>query len=181
MAIRKVAVPYAKALLDVAVDQGVLSKVRGELTDFAWSVRRSEDLRVIITNPTIASKDRRAVVNAVASQMHMTQLTRNFLNLLVDKGRINFIVDIAELFRSLADKKAGIVRAEVESAVALTLEQQTQLKSALELRTKKRVLLDARVNPELIAGVRVRVEGRLYDGSVKRHFENLRDAILQDL
>ena len=173
--------PYAKAFLEVAVAQGVLSKVRGELTDFAWSVRRSEDLRVVITDPTIAPTGRRAVVNAVAEKMQMTQLTRNFLNLLVDKGRIAYVVDIAELFRNLADKKAGIVRAEVETAVELSLQQQSQLKSALELRTKKRVLLDTRVNPELIAGIAVRVEGKLYDGSVKRHFENLRDAILQDL
>lgn len=181
MAIRKVALPYAKALLQVAIAQNVLEKVRDELTDFAWNVRRFDDLKIVISNPTISQEDRRVVVNKIASKMRISLLTKNFLNLLIDKGRITHIVDITEIFCALADKEAGIVKAVVESATELTLQQQTNLKSALERRTQKRILLHTKINPSLIAGICVRVEGKLYDGSVKKHLENLREAILSEL
>ena len=181
MASKNVAIPYALALLEVATDAGALPAVRKELSAFAGLVEASEELRIVLTNPTVDAVTRKAIVGAMAKRGRYSKLTTNFLSLLADKRRLNAIGDIASEFTRRADKRSGILHGTVETAVQLSPAQRTQLKSAVEKLTGKKVQLEESVNPTLIGGMRLRVEGQLYDSSLRTHFENVRDTILQEI
>lgn len=181
MALSPVATPYALALLDLAVDQGTLPAVRAQLEKLADAVRQSRDLQIAFGNPTISTAERKRVVEALAGLLALSPTTRNFLYVLAEKGRLGALGDIATAFGRLADERTGAARAEVVSSAPLTSEQLSRLTAALADKTGKTVTLSNAVDPALLGGIRVAVDGKVYDTSVATQLRKLREAILSDL
>jgi len=85
---------------------------------------------------------------------------------------------VGEEYSRLADADAGVVRVAVDSATALSEEQSSRLQQALARLTGKQVMIQLHLAPELLAGVRVRIEDKMLDGSAAGRLEALR-AIMQ--
>jgi len=177
MARTRIAKPYAKALLDLAVDQGTLEKIDKEMQRMGDLVRRSEDLRNVFSNPVMTTEERHRVIGELAQRLVLSTTTRNFLLVLADKRRLAHFVEIAEAFQELSDERRGVVRAEVRSPVPLSSAQQLSLKTVLEKITGKSVVTNALVDADLIGGLQVKVGGRVYDASVRTQLEQLRLAV----
>ncbi len=105
---------------------------------------------------------------------------RNFLMLLLDRGRIGALPGIGREFRALADAHAGRISATVRSAQPLDPGVELRLKAVLEKRTGKTVILDKEEDPGLIGGIVTQVGDLVYDGSVRTQLANLRRQLLAD-
>ena len=100
-------------------------------------------------------------------------LVRDFMLLLAEHGRLRHALAIRAVFEALLDDKRGVTRATIRSAVALSpdmLEEVTRVFGAI---TGRRVLAQVEVAPELMAGLIVEVEGRVYDGSLRSQLGKL--------
>jgi F-type H+-transporting ATPase subunit delta len=181
MARTKVAQPWAKALLDLSVDAGTVPATREELDRMAALVASSSDLQNAFANPTVTVDDRKKVVVELATRLSLGRTVKNFLLLLADKRRLAYLRDIADAYRAFADAHEGVVRAEALSPVALSDAQLSRLRETLGTLTGRRVAVDVTVDPSLIGGLRVRVDGRVYDATVSRRLDALRSEILQSL
>lgn len=92
---------------------------------------------------------------------------RNFMLLLVDRGRISLVENIERVFGDLVDRHLGRVRATVTSAQPLSEPDRKRLERALSSATKKQVILNTQIDTSVIAGMVTEVDGRVFDGSVR--------------
>ena len=171
---------YADALADVAIQQNSVAQVRQELADFLGLVRESPDLALMLDSPAVQRANKRAVVEALVKQMGASRTLRNFLLVVVDRGRTRLLPEIQEAFDRRLDERQGIVRAEVSSAHELAEQEKAELRGALERLTGRRVEAAYRLDPALLAGAVVRVGSTIYDGSVRTQLERMRERLASE-
>ncbi|MEK7467672.1 MAG: ATP synthase F1 subunit delta [Planctomycetota bacterium] len=173
---RTVARRYAMALISLA-DQGkAVEAIETEILQIADSWRGSLDLRRAMTHPLITTKAKKDLFRQAFPGL--SKLMGDFLDRLIEKKRTSCIPDIAEIFDDLADRYAGVVRMTVESAVPLSDAQKTKLHGKLvTLSQGRKVELDAKVNPALLGGVRLRVRDSVVDDTVAGRLKGLKELL----
>jgi F-type H+-transporting ATPase subunit delta len=97
--------------------------------------------------------------------------------LLNDRRRMPALPAIARSLREMSDLAKGVVRAEVTSATHLSDEYYRKLHGRLEAVTGKKVALEKRVDPALIAGVVTRIGDTVYDGSLSTRLQELKNSL----
>jgi len=168
---------YATALLDVALEQGVVDQVAQEVQTFADLFDQHQELRAALLNPVFGRERREQVLAAVIARLAVHPVTRNFLRTLLDKDRIVAVAGIAQAFGRLADEKAGRVRASLTSARPLAPGLAERITAALQAVSGKNVTLAQDVDAALVGGLVVRVGDLVYDGSVRSQLEGLRQSL----
>ena len=178
MSVSIVARRYAKAVLEIGVELGQLDGIVDEMTAFAAAWDGSPELRNAIENPLVAQAAKKAVIGEVASRIGASPTTRHTVLLLVDRRRARSLPYLAQTLRELADARKGLLRAEVTTAAPLSDTYYARLEAQLEKMTGKRVVVERRTDPALIAGVVTRIGDRILDGSLRTRLQSLRDALL---
>ena len=171
---------YAKALLDLAREQGELEAVLkdvGALSE-AWQV--STELRHITRNPVLPRPALKAALGALMDKLGVSRLVRNTVNLLADKGRLAQLEDVLRELEKLAQTETGHVRVEVTSAKPLSDAYYAQLKEKLQRVTAKQVVLVKKQDPSLIGGVVTRLGDQVFDGSLSNRLSELKETLLAD-
>jgi F-type H+-transporting ATPase subunit delta len=169
---------YARALLELGTAQGQLDALVEELATLGDAWEASPELRNAIENPLVSHAAKKAVATELAAKINASPTARNTLLLLVDRRRAPALPYIARTLRELADARKGIVRAEVTSAAPLADDYYGRLQTTLETMTGKKVVVDRRTDPTLIAGVVTRIGDRIFDGSLRTRLQTLRDALM---
>jgi F-type H+-transporting ATPase subunit delta len=167
---------YAKAIAALATEEGTLDATGNELHTLA-RLAGDREMAAILANPLLSSESRRAIGRSIAEQLRLGPTTRDFLLLLADHQRLDQLVGIDDQYRRLVDKALGRVRARIRSAADLTADQQRALMQTLEKLTGKTVLAEYAVEADLLGGVLVEVEGKVYDGSVRTQLRRLATTI----
>lgn len=163
---------YATALSAVASDRDVVSRVRDDVERFARLLLpdRGDDavpeLLSVLRSPGVSPARKERITGLICEQLEPSPEASAFLRLLIRKGRIALIGRIADEFRQRAARSRGVVTADVESARVLSEADLARLRDVIEHAVGLQVEIAVRVRPELLAGVRVRTEGRLIDGSL---------------
>ncbi len=171
---KAIAQRYARALVDVAVQQGKAADVQRELGDFAALLAGSADLRNFLANPAVGRDKKQAVIAKLAARMSVSKTVRNFLMVLVDNRRTALLPQIQEAYAAQLNARLGIAQAEVTSARELTAEEKGKLGAALSKMTGKRVEAQYRQDAGLIGGAVVRIGSTVYNGSVRDQLTRLR-------
>ena len=178
MAKSSTAIAYAKALLEIAVAQGTVDLARSEMERVGALANGSFDLRQVFGNPTIREEERRTVVLDVADALKLSVTTKNFLLILAERRRLALIGDIAAEFQRQLDVHTGGARAQVFSTTELGAVQLARIKDALQKSTGKKVVVESIVDPSLLGGLRIQVEGKVLDSTLLLQLEALRGLIL---
>lgn len=172
---------YAQALLDIGIEQDIFEQFNEQLVALADLFRDSREFQITMLNPSIKLKERKAIMRKIAEQFGLHDIVRNFTLLLLDNERFRHIVEISEEYQRVADRRAGRIRAEVTSAVAMGDAQTEKLKAQLlQLTGANEIELTASVDADLIGGVVAKVGSIVLDGSVRHQFESMRSSILQE-
>lgn len=177
--VRHVARVYAEALLDAAEKKGQAAEVLDDLEGFVREVLdRDPHIGVFLSSPGVGrERKREALAQALAGQD--TGLAGNFLFVLNDHDRLDVLRAVAIVYRELFDRRAGRIMVQVESAVPLADDQRARLEQELRETFHKEPILEARVNPELLGGLVVRVDDWVYDASVRTRLEGLRNNLIE--
>lgn len=168
---------YARALFEIALEDGNVDAVIGELEAVSSAMATSSDLRELLTFPTHSLELRRGVFGSVADRLGTGPIVRNFVHLLLERNRMSAFDACLQSFRARADEHLGQVRGEVVSARPLTADQLAAIQTKLEQTTGKRVLLETREDPTLLGGIVARVGNTLYDGSLKTRLDGIQRAM----
>jgi F-type H+-transporting ATPase subunit delta len=178
--VRGLADRYADALADVAIQNNAVAQVRQELADFLALLRESPDLTLLLHSPAVQRASKRGVVEALTTQRGASRTLRNFLYVVVDRGRTHELPEMQKAFDERLDERQGIVRADISSAHDLAETEKAELNSALARLTGKRVEAAYRLEPTLLAGTVVRIGSTIYDGSVRTRLERLRERLASE-
>lgn len=178
MTSRAAATRYARALFDVAIKEADPPRVETELTAFAAIVQANEPLHRVLATPAIPAARKRAIVEALLAKAGpVTPVLSKILLLLADRDRLALLADLAEAYRERLRQHQQIVKAEVTTAVPLSADRRAALEKGLAKATGRTMELTATVNPAIIGGAVTRIGGTVYDGSVARQLERLRDQL----
>jgi len=177
-AISGVAGRYASALFDLADSAKSLDQVAQDLATFRRLVDESADLARMISSPVIGRALQGKALLAVLDAAGISGLTRNFVGTVAANGRARDLPAMATAFLAELARRRGEINAAVTSAVALSPEQMQQLGDALRsVLGSNKVSIDARVEPDILGGLVVKVGSRLFDSSVRSKLQRLQLAM----
>lgn len=169
---------YAEALFGLGQSAGKLQVFQSNADDFAGILERSKDLKVSLSHPNIRREQRLQIVNELLAQCSYDEMFSNFVRLVVERGRIGIFPRIAHEFMLLRDDADGRLRGVVYSATALSSAQRQRLQERVQSKLGHEVVLKERIDASLIGGIRLEVDGRVYDGSVRHYLEQMKSALI---
>lgn len=179
MSLKASATRYARALLDVAAAQSDPGKVERDLSSLATAIDEHAELRRALTDPRVPIASRTALVRALAERAGVEQPVGRLLVLLAERGRLELVPTIAQVYRERLLAYRQIVRADVTTAAPLTPERAAALRQSLSRVTGRDVQVAVAVDPTLIGGVVARIGSTVYDGSIRTQLQKVRQQLVE--
>lgn len=177
---RTVALRYARALFDVGLKEGDPQRIETELSSFASAVAAHETLGRVLAHPAIPAARKRAIVEALIERSGaLSPPLAKTLLLLAERDRLALLPDLADAYRERLLQHQQVLRAEVATAVALPADRQAAIAQGLASTTGRKVMVTTRVDPALIGGAVARIGSTVYDGSVARQLERLKERLME--
>lgn len=169
---------YARALLDVAIAESDPVGVEQQLAAATDVFKGHADLWKVMTNPAVPTPKKRAVVDSLLPQLELSPVLQKTLQMLASRDRIALLPDLLEAYRSRLLDHQKVVRADVTSAVPLPADRVQKLQQELAALTGRTVVMTAATDPSIIGGVVAQIGSTVYDGSVKRQLERIRERLM---
>ncbi len=174
MAISTVAARYAKSLIDLAQEKGIVEDMHTDMQFFKRTIDENRPLAVLLKNPIVRNEKKWSIIKAVFAT-RLQPLTMSFLHIVATKGRDNILDAIADAFIAQYDTMNGIERATVITTVPLTEAVREKLKAQVQRLTgSKTVELEEKYDSKLIGGYVLRVGDRQFDASLRSQLNDLR-------
>jgi F-type H+-transporting ATPase subunit delta len=170
---------YARALFDVALKEADVQQAGRDLAAFAQLVAGNEMLARVLTNPAIPAAQKHAIVDQLLKRAGtVTPAVAKLLLLLAARDRLVLLPDVAAAYENRLMEHAMVVRAEVVTAIPLPADRVSALQQGLAQATGRKVQLDTRVDPAIIGGAIAKIGSTVYDGSVARQLEKMKDTLV---
>ncbi|MCB0369290.1 MAG: ATP synthase F1 subunit delta, partial [Bdellovibrionales bacterium] len=168
---------YAKALYAISKESGSLSNIQAQLLSLSEALN-DQGIRDFINNPDITLSQKKTTINKVLESVKLASEVKSFVNLLIDRKRVTLLPEIATVFGDIVDNDNGVTRGSVISAKPLTDEALASLENKITQVLKKKIVLTAKEDPSMIAGVVAKVGGWTFDDSLETHLKNLNEELL---
>lgn len=169
---------YANALVEIAKENKSLDKVHEDCDALQALFTENEQIKTFLFNPVMTPEKKRDVVKNISKEANLSKYTTNFLNLLIDKDRIEAIEEILDAFEKTYCKMTDTQVAVVKSAVKLEQEQQFLIAKKLqELTDSKNIKLKPVIDESLIAGFIVEYGSAQIDMSVRGQLEMIANEL----
>ncbi len=168
---------YARALSDLAAEQGVEEAISADMEALAGALEESRDFAVFVASPLFNAEQQGAVLDALASKMKLHELTARFLRVLAENRRLALLGEVIAAWRQLQARARGETKVEAITAEALSAAQRKKLAAALKKVLSREVDIDNTVDPDIIGGLVLRIGSRMIDASVKQRLNALKGAL----
>jgi len=168
---------YARALLQAALDKGRLDELREQLGQFADALDRNRELAVFFFSPYFSTAEKQ---HSLATLLDgADEVFLNFLSLLIENHRMPVIFRIRHEYERLWDEENKTLPVEITSAIALDQATTDSLGRTIGERAGRKVTLAARVDPDILGGIIIRVGNSILDASIRNRLEQLRRHVAQ--
>ncbi len=179
MSLHTIARRYAGAIFDVAKKNNRLDRVEAQLDAFTRLVAERAELRKVFEIPVIPPHKKRAVLEALLERMpEIDGEVREMLRMLADRDRLVLLPAIAAGLQDRLRQHRHVVPAEIVTAVPLPDAQRTTLAAALRRASGSDITISEKVDPAIVGGVVARVGSVVFDGSVTRQLERMKQRLL---
>jgi len=175
-----IAKKYAKALLEVGLQDGNYEILGQDLNKMADLLKESKELRLALWSPAFRKPTRKAIGRKIGERLGLAPTTIKFIELLIQKKRIDLFSEITKVYRDLGDEVAGRTRATLVTPMELPSGLVQEIKSQLESLAGKEVILSIKRDSSLIGGFLTRIGNVVYDGSLKAQIAKLRDGLYKE-
>ena len=138
---------YARALAEVVGRAGDYRQVLRELQDFAGAYRESVDLREVLLTPAVSLDVKRRLLLAILQRLGASQVTTNFLRVLLDNYRIAMLDEVIEAYRRTTYDRLGIAEVKIASVAELTPAEQEAIRARFAELTHKQVEIEFGAQP----------------------------------
>ncbi|PSL45778.1 ATP synthase F1 subcomplex delta subunit [Salsuginibacillus halophilus] len=167
---------YAVALFELAQEKNELAQLNEELGQVLSVFQQTPELKRILKHPKVSQSAKEELLqNSFAAAGETVQRT---LLLLLERNRIDVVEPMIELFQEKADKARGVARATVYSAKTLAEAELAKVSTQFAGRLgKSELIVDNRVDEDLIGGIYVRIGNQIFDGSVQGHLKRLENQL----
>lgn len=170
---------YGEGLYALAREEQIERVLLEQLLALYACFKEQPAFMQLLSNASLPKQERLEVLDkSLRGNIHSYIL--NFLKLLCEKTALHELKGCIDVYRELYNKDMGVLDACVVSGKPLSEERKAKLTLSLEKKTGKRIQLTNRIDPSLLDGILLEMEGQQYDGSLKQRLAGLRQAIIQD-
>jgi F-type H+-transporting ATPase subunit delta len=169
---------YARAILDLAEEQGAAEDLAEELLAVAGLAESNPELADFLASPLVGTETRRQAIERFF-RGRASDLLVDALQVIAGKGRLGFLPAIAVSYRREHRERRGIADAQVTSAAPLSPALRERLTRAIAARTGRTTQLVERVDPDLLGGLVVRIGDQKIDASVSHELGKLAAALAE--
>ncbi|CAJ2639168.1 ATP synthase subunit O, mitochondrial [Trifolium pratense] len=170
---------YASALYIAAVKANAIEKVDAELSQFVESVKNSPLISQFIKDISVKKDVRVKTIQEIASEAKFSDVTKSFLVLLAENGRLKYVDTIAKRFAELAMAYKGEVKAIVTTVLPLPAEEENALKQTIQemLGAGKTVKLEQKIDPSILGGLVLEFNQKLFDMSIRTRAQQMERSL----
>ncbi|MGN1318384.1 MAG: F0F1 ATP synthase subunit delta [Lachnospirales bacterium] len=168
---------YATALFDLALENNSVDKYYDDVKLVYNTISADKKLVEVLNHPQISGEEKLDILKKAFSQYVLVDVI-GFFDVIFRKNRENELLDILSAFIKKAEDYKGICYAKVESAEALSEKTLENIKQKLSNNLNKQVSIEAKVDPKLLGGLKITVEGHIIDSTIKSQIERLKKQLL---
>jgi len=174
---------YARALLDVAVKEQVhdLDAIERDLGVFTDLFVQHPALEKVLLNPAVPVQRKRAAVAELVARTNVQPVLAKLLLLLAERDRLVLLPALVAAYRERLLDHRKVVRAEVTTAVPLGADRAHSLERRLVQVTGRAVMLATKIDPAILGGVVARIGSTVYDGSVTRQLQKMKQRLVENV
>lgn len=169
---------YAGALYSLALEQGTgtARKWADELKTAGGILAENPAYLQLLSSPEVGGDERESLLREAFGES-LSREPLSFAVLMSRRGRARELPDAIRRFEDMVDSAERIRHARVVSAFPLTEEEKKRLTEKLEAMTRATVTLSCQVDPSLVGGMLVEIDGRILDGSVRTKLREIKEVI----
>jgi F-type H+-transporting ATPase subunit delta len=168
---------YGRSLFEASREQGKLDELREQLGAFVDALNAQHDLQVFFFSPYFSTAEKQEALERVVVGADV--LLMNFLKLLIENHRMPVVFRVRREYERLWEEENRMLPVEITSAIPLDQATTTSLGDSIGERTGRSVALAARVEPDILGGIVVRVGNSILDASIRNRLEQLRKQVAQ--
>ena len=173
----EIASVYARSLFEVAQEQGKLDEVRDQLGDFADTLDSNQEMQVFFFSPYFSTPEKVEGLDKVVTGAE--PILQNFLKLLIEKSRMPAVFRVRRTFDELWQRENKLLPVEVTSAIELDQSTVKQIGDRIGEETGQKIELSAKVEPDILGGIVVRVGNQVLDASIRNRLDSLRKQVVR--
>lgn len=178
MAELTVEITYGKALFEAAADRNKVDAILEELTEISAIFQQNPDFYEFFSTPVISEQEKKLVVEQIF-EGRISQETLNFLRVLIDKRRMTSFQRIVKAYQKLINENHGISLGTIFSVEPLTDMQLSSFEEKTAKLLRKNVKLVNKIDAYLLGGIKIFIEGKVIDASIRKQLQNLEGSIRQ--
>ena len=167
---------YADALFSLALETNTVFETLVALKVMRDGLVGTEGALDLLASPSIPKDERCAVLEKAFGDVNPEHVL-SFVGVLVQHGHIRELNDCVEAYTALHDEHARLSTAYVTSAVELTKAEQAELTEKLSRKFNRNIHLECAVDPSLLGGLVVNVDGKVIDGSLKHKLQEIKEVM----
>lgn len=167
---------YGQALLDAGRETGKAAQILEEAKEIVEILKNEPDLKAFISFPGISGEEKKSVLKEIF-EGKICQELMNFLYILVDKRRANRLEGIMKVYSELYEREEGVSYGVIYSVTPLSPQQLEEIEEQTSKLLRFKVRLENDLDPKLIAGFKILVEGKIIDASYRKRFDEMASQI----
>jgi F-type H+-transporting ATPase subunit O len=174
---------YASALYIAAVKANAVEKVDAELSQFVESVKASALTSQFIKDISVKKDVRVKTIHDIATEAKYSDVTKSFLVLLAENGRLKYVETIAKRFAELAMAYKGEVKAIVTTVIPLPAEEENALKQTIQemLGSGKTIKLEQKIDKSILGGLVIEFNQKLFDMSIRTRAQQMERSLREPI
>ena len=169
-----VAIRYALAIYDIAVENNKVREVYETLDSIMNLYEKDKEFKNLMLHPLIKREEKIKIVENILS--NADEISKNIIDYLIDKDRISIIRFILAEYLKIYYKDNNEIAVTAIFSKMISENQRKKLLEKLENKTGRKVVLDIKIDESIIGGGIVRINDDIIDGSIKRQMENIKNT-----
>lgn len=168
---------YAKALFGYGKERACLDELIGDFENAIFIFEKEKSLAKIVKDPRIDLKQKEGLLDEINKRVKFSKDFLNFIKLLISRKRFDIFHGIFLKFSDMCDVHRGCVKVFLYSSVRLSGRAVNKIKKSLKKSLKKDIVIEEIEDEGLVGGIKIQFEDKVYDGSIRKNLENIRELI----
>lgn len=166
---------YAEALFSICLDSNNFDEIQEEMKALKDIVTENNEVISFLMSSFISIKDKEKFIDEVFASFN--EDIRNLLKVMNKNHRCRYILEVCEAFNTFCNERKGILEGLIYSVYPLNKEQLKKIEDKISSIEKVPCELKNIIDKTIIGGVKVVINGHIYDGSVENKIESLRSSL----
>ena len=168
---------YGAGMYALAAEEKIEKDVLEEMSTLRRCFKEQPEFVRLLSNMALPKEERLGIMDS-ALRGQVNPYVLNFLKILCERGALSEFAGCEEAYRELYNQEHGVVEAHVTTGEAMSDDQRVRLIEKLRQMTGKEVVLLEKIDPKVIGGVLLEMNGQRYDNTVRHRLESVRRAMV---